>query len=180
MSVRRATLAGLLAVGVLIGASACARRNSDSNAAGTTSGASASGVPSAPAPTSPHRTAPTVSGSTGTGSTGTGSSPSPAAVTVKLATTFRPRSVRLRVGQRLTIEVAKSVTADLGTGSGRTCRPGSGSAVLKVVCGTPPTVRYVAQSAGTTTIDALVRPKCAAGAVCPKWVTSPSLTVVVA
>lgn len=115
------------------------------------------------------------------------SSPSPGSgqsdpAVVHLVAGFSPRMVRLRVGQQFLLVVSKDVQAS-GVPWPGGCPPGTvrpvASGLLTAQCMTGSRYLYTARRAGTATVTATVRPRCAPGSMCPQWITAPRLTVII-
>lgn len=168
---------------LVLSATACGSDRSagpDARSSETTS-LSSSGSSAASSEASSSAAPPTGSGpSASSPSTSVPSGRTPTA-RVTLGPQYSTRTVRLRVGQELRIEVATSVQARLDQPNGPVCTPGQDgpSQVLTVLCGAPPTLRYLARAPGREALGAEVRPKCLPGAMCPRWITHPELMVIV-
>lgn len=102
-------------------------------------------------------------------------------VVVRLTTVFSPAMLRLNVGQQFLVTVSKAVqVSGLGVPGG--CAAGTtaqiANGLLSARC-TAGGYLYTAEHAGTTVLTATVRPRCAAGTMCPQWITEASLEITI-
>jgi hypothetical protein len=114
----------------------------------------------------------------------------PIIIVVRLGSAFSPATVWLGVGQQFELEVNSSVEAT-GPGIPSACPrgvpgwPGSGTptwvedGMLSVRCAGNGSYLYTAVRAGSAVLTALVRPRCAPGAMCPQWITVADLKITV-
>lgn len=98
---------------------------------------------------------------------------------VRLSAKFTPGTLRLGTGQKFEVIVSRSVKPT-GSGMSGQCTPAAAArfstAMLSLSC-TGSGYLYTARQAGTTALAVTVRPVCAAGAMCPQWVTAARLTL---
>jgi hypothetical protein len=105
----------------------------------------------------------------------------PGIVVVRLAATFSPAVLRLNVGQQFLVTVSKSVQASGlgfpgGCTAGTTAQIASGLLSGRCVAGG---YLYTAEHAGSAVLSATVRPRCAAGTMCPQWITEAHLKITI-
>jgi hypothetical protein len=100
---------------------------------------------------------------------------------VKLGARFIPSTLRLGTGQHFEVIVSKGVKVS-GSGISGQCTPAAttrfSSTMLALRC-TGGSYLYTALRAGTTALAVTVRPACAAGTMCPQWVTAARLTLTI-
>lgn len=136
---------------------------------------SAPGGTAAPHPSSP--------GGKTTASYGTSppAAAAPIVFVVRLGSAFSPRSLRLSVGQQFMVIVSKAVKVS-GPDLPGACTSGAiGSAttrVLSVRCSAGGYL-YTAEHVGSAALSATVRPLCAPGTICPRWIADASLKIIV-
>jgi len=101
---------------------------------------------------------------------------------VRLTTSFTPGTISLAAGQKFQVLVSTSV-APTGSGFPQPCASGVSypvaTGMLSVTCPSSGDYVYTAERAGTTTLTATVRPRCAPGQMCPQWITEAALTVAI-
>jgi hypothetical protein len=106
---------------------------------------------------------------------------SPDIVVIRLSTVFSPAVLRLNVGQQFLVTVSKAVQVS-GLGFPGGCAVGTtvqiASGLLSARC-TAGGYLYTAEHAGTAVLSATVRPRCAAGTMCPQWITEASLKITI-
>ena len=162
-AVSAAVLAPLMAV------SACGSGHAPSASAGS---GGASSPAASPTPSSAHP----------------GSSPpvlpvggAPNIAVVRLTSRFTPGTLRLGTGQKFEVIVSKSVKPS-GSGISGPCQPAAAasfsSSMLSLHCAGS-SYLYTTLRAGTTALAVSVRPQCAAGAMCPQWVSAARLTLTI-
>jgi hypothetical protein len=105
----------------------------------------------------------------------------PGIVVVRLAATFSSAVLRLNVGQQFLVTVSKSVQASGlgfpgGCTAGTTAQIASGLLSGRCVAGG---YLYTAEHAGSAVLSATVRPRCAAGTMCPQWITEAHLKITI-
>jgi hypothetical protein len=130
---------------------------------------------------------------------GGGASPSPSAVhpgssppvvpvggapnipVVRLGSRFAPGTLRLGTGQHFEVVVSRGVKPT-GSGISGQCTAAAAarfsSAMLSLSC-TGGAYLYTARQAGRTTLTVSVRPACAAGTMCPQWMTVARLALTI-
>jgi hypothetical protein len=100
---------------------------------------------------------------------------------VELTASFSPSTVQLGVGQQFEVIVATSVRVSglnvAGCTSGQPAPLPGG--LLSVQCRSATEYIYNAGQAGTARLSATVRPRCAAGTMCPQWIARPALKVTI-
>jgi hypothetical protein len=105
----------------------------------------------------------------------------PDIVVVRLSTVFSPAVLRLNIGQQFLVTVSKAVQVS-GLGFSGGCAAGTtaqiANGLLSARC-TAGGYLYTAEHAGTTVLSAAVRPRCAAGTMCPQWITEASLKITI-
>jgi hypothetical protein len=103
---------------------------------------------------------------------------------VRLGAKFSPEEFQLGVGQKFRLEVDESVQATIA-GVPEHCPAGSAvdvaGGLLSVQCGTGRgSYLFSGERAGSATLTATVRPRCAPGVACPQWVATARLTISIA
>jgi hypothetical protein len=105
----------------------------------------------------------------------------PDIVVVRLGASFSPDVLRLNIGQQFLVTVSKTVQVS-GLGFPRGCAAGTtaqiANGLLSARCAAGGYL-YTAEHAGTVVLSATVRPRCAAGTICPQWITEASLKVTI-
>jgi hypothetical protein len=100
---------------------------------------------------------------------------------VRLGSRFSPGTLRLGTGQKFEVIVGKDVKPT-GSGISGRCTPAAAarfsSSMLSLRC-TGGSYLYTALRAGTTALAVTVRPVCAAGTMCPQWVSAARLTLTI-
>ncbi len=165
----RAAAVTVSVLGTLAVVSACASGPSTS-AGGAASSSPAAGGSASPSPSGAHPvSSPPVLPVGG----------APNIAVVKLTARFTPGSLKLGTGQKFEVIVSKSVKPS-GSGISGACTPAAAaqfsSSALSLRC-TGGSYLYTALRAGTTALAVTVRPHCAAGAMCPQWITQARLTL---
>lgn len=98
---------------------------------------------------------------------------------VRLSSRFTPGALRLGTGQHFEVIVSRSVKP-AGSGISGQCTPAAvarfSSAMLSLSC-TGGAYLYTTRQAGSTMLTVSVRPACAAGTMCPQWITVARLTL---
>ncbi len=100
---------------------------------------------------------------------------------VRLGASFSPDVLRLGTGQKFQLEVSGDVQATIMGVPGH-CPAGpvaAAAGLLSVRCTTASSYLFTAERAGSTTLTASVRPRCAPGTACPDWMTAARLAVTV-
>jgi hypothetical protein len=101
---------------------------------------------------------------------------------VTLSTTFSPGTLSLAVGMKFQVIVSSSVVSS-GLSVPAHCAPGvsyaANDGLLSVTCPATGGYLYTTDHAGTTVLSATVRPRCAAGQMCPQWIKDAALKITI-
>lgn len=149
--------------------------------AGVLSGCSSPASQTAPQGNQPGMHAPSSSPGPSSSSVGGTVGGRPNIPVVELTGGFSPSTLRLGAGQQFELIIGKSVKVSglsvAGCTSGKPVPLPGG--LLSVQCTSATVYMYSAVHAGTATLSATVRPRCAAGTMCPQWIAKPVLKVAI-
>ena len=106
----------------------------------------------------------------------------PDIIAVRLGTAFSPGALRLSIGQQFQVTVSKTVQVS-GLGFAGDCAPGAtgqiSGGLLSLRCTGDGGYLCTAEHAGSATLSATVRPRCAPGTMCPQWITEATLKITI-